>query len=149
MTTKASIDRFLSQPHLALVGVSRSGKKFGNFALKELTAKGYRVSVIHTSAREIGGTRCFSSLADLQDAVGGVMISVPRNEAADLIREAAAVGIRNIWLQKGAESPEAIEFCRSQGINLVHGECILMFARPTGVHRFHRWLWGLLGKLPD
>ena len=32
--------------------------------------------------------------------------------------------------------------------NAVHGECIMMFAQPTGVHRFHRWLWQVMGKLP-
>lgn len=31
----------------------------------------------------------------------------------------------------------------------VHGECILMFADPKGIHRFHHWLRGLLGKLPE
>jgi hypothetical protein len=30
----------------------------------------------------------------------------------------------------------------------VHGECILMFAQPSSFHRLHRWVWGLLGKLP-
>jgi hypothetical protein len=28
----------------------------------------------------------------------------------------------------------------------VAGDCILMFARPTGVHKAHKWVWGLLGK---
>jgi predicted CoA-binding protein len=30
----------------------------------------------------------------------------------------------------------------------VAGECILMFAKPTGVHKAHRWVWGVLGRLP-
>jgi len=32
---------------------------------------------------------------------------------------------------------------------VIHGECILMFARPAGIHWFHRWLWGVLGRLPQ
>jgi len=148
MTSKTSIDQFLSQHHLALAGVSRSGKKFGNIALKELTAKGYRISVIHPGAGELGGTVVYPSLAMLPAGVGGLLIAVPREQAVTLVREAAAAGIRNIWLTQGAESPEAIESCQSHGINVIHGECILMFAQPTGVHRCHRWLWGLLGKLP-
>jgi uncharacterized protein len=138
MATKAFIDLFLSQHHLALAGVSRNNKKFGNIVLKELSAKGYRISVVHPSAGEIGGTACFPSLADLQESVGGVMIAVPPDQSKSLAREAAAAGIRNIWLQKGAESTTAVEFCRSWGINVIYGECILMFARPTGVHRCQR-----------
>jgi len=26
---------------------------------------------------------------------------------------------------------------------------LMMFAKPTGVHRFHRWLNGVFGKLPS
>jgi hypothetical protein len=56
--------------------------------------------------------------------------------------------MRNLWLVPGSESSEAMEFCRSRAINLIHGECPLMFARPKGMLRLHRWLWGVLGKQP-
>jgi uncharacterized protein len=148
MTTMALIDQFLSCPHLALAGVSRSGKKFGNIVLKELTARGYRVAVVHPVAEKIADSACCPSLADLPEGVDGLLIAVPREQAVLLVREAAAAGIRHVWLARGAESPEAIEYCQRRGINVIHNECILMFAQPTGVHRFHRWLWGLLGKLP-
>lgn len=37
-----------------------------------------------------------------------------------------------------------------QGNKFGNGHCILMFAEPTGLgHRLHRWVWGLLGKLPS
>ena len=42
MTSKRLIDDFLAQPALAVVGVSRSGKGFGNVAARELRGKGYR-----------------------------------------------------------------------------------------------------------
>jgi hypothetical protein len=34
-------------------------------------------------------------------------------------------------------------------IEPVAGECILMFTDPGGMHRFHRWIWNVLGKLPQ
>jgi predicted CoA-binding protein len=65
------------------------------------------------------------------------------------VRDAAAAGIRRVWMQQGAESEAAIRFCAENGISAVHGECILMFAEPAAFyHRMHRWVWGLLGKLP-
>ena len=36
MTTKAEIDEFLSHKKLAIAGVSRNGRGFGNGALKEM-----------------------------------------------------------------------------------------------------------------
>jgi hypothetical protein len=70
-------------------------------------------------------------------------------QAEQVVRRAAAAGIRRVWLQQGAESATAIRFCEENGISTVHGECILMFAEPAAwFHRAHRWVWKLLGKLP-
>ena len=51
----------------------------------------------------------------------------------------------------GIDDPQAyIAACRERGIEAIHGECILMFAEPAGfVHRLHRWLRGVTGKLPE
>jgi len=65
MTSQACIDRFLSQHHVELAGVSRNGRKIGNIALMELTAKGYRNSVIHPVAETIADTASLHALAAL------------------------------------------------------------------------------------
>jgi predicted CoA-binding protein len=125
MTTQASVEGFLAEQTLAIAGVSRSGKGFGNAVFKDLAGKGYEVLPVHPQADEIAGARAYHSLADLPNTVG------------------------RVWMQQGAESSEAIRYCRENGIEAVHGECIMMFAQPTGVHRFHRWINGVFGKLPS
>ncbi len=81
--------------------------------------------------------------------VGGVILVVPPGQTEKLVREAAAIGIRRVWMQQGAESDDAIRFCEENGISVIHGECILMFARPVdSLHRVHRWVSAMLGKLP-
>ena len=148
MTSKAAVDAFLAHPALALVGMSRSGKKFGNLACRELTTKGYRVYPIHPSAETIEGRRCYRQFADLPERVDAVLVVVPPAQAAATVRDAAAAGIHHVWLQQGAESPEVLQACRDVGIDAISGECVLMFAKPTGYHKAHRWIWQLLGKLP-
>ena len=148
MTTASSVERFLAHDTLALVGASRSGKRFGNTLLKELDAKGWDVAVVHPGAGEIGGHPCYPSLADLPAGVEALLVCVPPSETERVVREAAAHGITDVWMQLGAASPEAVRFCEEHGLNAVHDECVLMFAHPTGVHRFHRWMWGLFGRLP-
>jgi uncharacterized protein len=148
MSSKAMIDEFLSQPALALIGISRSGRKFGNYAYRALVAKGYRVYPIHPSARSIKGIRCYPSVAEIPERVEAAVIVLPPAQAAIAIREAAAAGIRRVWLQQGSESPEVLKLCGELGIDAISGECILMFARPTGIHKAHRWIWDVLGKLP-
>jgi predicted CoA-binding protein len=149
MTSKAAVADFVSQRKLAVVGVSRKKMKFGNLAFRELKRKGYKLFPVHPHAEQLEGERCSASLAALPEPVEGLLVIVPPAQAEQVVREAAAAGIRRVWLQQGAGSPAAIRFCEENGISVVHGECILMFAEPAAwYHRAHRWVWGLLGKLP-
>jgi predicted CoA-binding protein len=148
MTAARSVNAFVDQPAIALVGISRSGKKFGNFVRRELQAKGYRVYSIHQTASEIDGVRCYAHFADLPEPVHAVLVVVPPAPAIPVVREAAAAGIHHVWLQQGAESPAVLQVCRELGLDVVAGECILMFAHPTSYHKAHRWVNKLLGKLP-
>ena len=149
MTTQASVDSFLAQESLAIAGVSRSGTGFGNAVLKDLTAKGYDIVPVHPEAEEVGGARAYRSLAALPKTVGGVVLVVQPEQTELLVRQAKDAGIHRVWMQQGAESADAIRYCEENGIDAVHGECIMMFAQPTGIHSFHRWLWGVVGKLPE
>jgi uncharacterized protein len=146
--TSDSIDRFLEQPALALVGASRTGAKFGNVILRELRAKGRHVYPLHPAVTTIDGVPCYAHLADMPEKVGGVIICVSPDDAVTAVRDAAEAGIRHVWLQQGAESPYVANLCRELGLDAVLGECILMYANPTGIHRAHRWLEGVLGRVP-
>jgi predicted CoA-binding protein len=149
MTSKAAVDGFIAERTLAIVGVSRSGKKFGNMILKELSAKGYRMLPVHPEATTVGPFPASPSLAALPEKPGGVVVVVPPARALQVVRDAHAAGITRVWLQQGASSPDAIRFCEEQGMSVVHGECLLMFADPAGFfHRAHRWVWNVIGKLP-
>jgi predicted CoA-binding protein len=148
MTGQASVDGFLEQKTLAIAGVKRDGTGFGNAVFKDLTGKGYELLPIHPEAGEVGGIRAYSSLTDLPEGVGGLILVVPPGQTEKLVQQAKEVGISRIWMQQGAESADAIRFCEESGIDVVHGQCIMMFAEPTGIHRFHRCLNGVFGKLP-
>jgi predicted CoA-binding protein len=145
---RSSVESFLAQPALALIGASRSGEKFGNVILRELTAKGMRVYPLHPAAQEIDGVRCYAHFRDMPEPIGGVIICVHPEDAVTAVRDAADAGITHVWLQRGAESPYVLQLCADLGLDVVAGECILMFARPTGIHRVHQVLEGALGMLP-
>ncbi len=149
MNTQADVEEFLAQRSLAVAGVSRSGRKFGNTAYRELRAKGYNLFPVHPEAEVLEGDKAYPSLSALPEEVGGLLAVIPPTETEQLVRDAAAAGITRVWLQQGAESENAIRFCEEHDISVVAGECILMFAEPTGLgHKLHRWVWKLLGKLP-
>jgi predicted CoA-binding protein len=149
MTNQSAVNDFLAQRTLAVVGVSRSGKKFGNTIFRELKAKGYKLYPVNPNAESVEGERCYPSLSALPEPVDGVLIVVPPAETERVVHEAAAAGIRRVWMQQGAQSEAAVRFCAENGISAVAGECVLMFAEPSAFyHQMHRWVWGVLGKLP-
>jgi hypothetical protein len=57
MTSRRAVDGSVAQESLALVGVSRSGRGFGNSALRDLRAAGCRVRPVHPGAGEVQGLR--------------------------------------------------------------------------------------------
>jgi predicted CoA-binding protein len=148
MVSSETARRFLAGPALALVGASRSGRKFGNVALKTLRSKGYRVYPVHPGAESIDGERCYHDLASVPERVSAVIVVVPPHEAIGVVSDAHAAGMNQVWLQQGSESPAVLDACRDLGIEAVAGECVLMFAHPTSYHKAHAWLWRLLGKIP-
>ena len=148
MTSAKAIEAFLDNPSLAVVGVSRSGKGFGNLACRVLRTKGYRVYPVNWSTPTVDGVRCYARLSDLPEHVNAALVVVPPAQAVEVVREAAEAGIRHVWLQQGAESPEALRAGAELGLNVVAGECILMFAGPTGIHRAHHWLRQVTYRLP-
>ena len=149
MTSKAAIEDFISQRTFAIVGVSRSGNKFGNSIFRELKSHGYKLFPVHPEAETLEGVPAYKDFKSLPEKVGGVIVVVPPVQAEKVVREAAAAGIERVWLQQGAESEAAIRYCQENSISEVHGECIMMFTRGKAFpHSIHRWFWKLFGKLP-
>jgi uncharacterized protein len=145
MTSKATVTDFLSQRVLAVVGASRNPQKFGNSIYRDLKAKGYKVLPVNSHAETVDGDPCYPSLAALPETPGGIIVVVPPAETEKIVREASAAKITRVWLQRGAESPEAIAYCKANGIQVISGECILMFAEPAAFyHKIHRFFRGKL-----
>lgn len=143
-----NIQEFIEGKRIAVLGASRSGKKFGNSAATELKERGYQVFLVHPQAQEIDGERCFPSLEALQGQVDGVWICLPPKQTEQALKDAAQAGFDKIWLQQGAESPQALAAAKELGVNPVTGKCILMYAQPVrGFHSWHRGFVKLIGKL--
>lgn len=149
MNTKESIDNFLLNKNLAVVGVSRKSSKFGNTIYKELKKKGMNVFGVNPNMDAIEGDKCYHSLKELKGKINGVVNVVSTDKTSEVVKEANEIGVKNIWMQQGSESVKAIAYCKEHSINLIQKECILMFVDPVNsIHGFHKWLWKVLGKLP-
>ena len=148
MATLKQIEDFLASEPIALAGASRNPKKFGYAAFKELKQKGMNIIPVNPSAEEIMGSKVYNDIGSLPADVGGIIVMTAKDKSASVIREAVARGIKNIWLQQGADSKEALEELEGSGSNFIKGECILMYYKPHSVHKFHRAIKKLFGRYP-
>jgi len=149
VTTKAQIEKFLNQKNIAVAGVSRDGKNIGNVIFKELKGKDYNLFQINPNTDQINDDVCYKSFTELPENVSAAILTVKPDNSLNVVKDAHAVGIKNIWMNLGSDSAEAIKFCEENDINYISNECIFMFAEPVeSIHKFHRWVWKVIGKLP-
>jgi hypothetical protein len=143
----SKIQDFIQIKRLAVAGVSHSEQKFGNAIYKELKERGYEVYGVNPTLETIAGDKCYPSLDKLAGKVDGVVICLPPQKAVGVVREAAAAGIKNIWLQQGSQSLETSKAAREAGITPVEGKCILMYAGEVkSIHAFHKFFAKLFGQ---
>ena len=149
MSTRSLISEFLSQKRVAVVGISRSGRGFGNAVFNELRSRDYEVYPVHPQAPDIAGERCWPSVLELPEGIGGIVFVIPPSETEKVVQDVVKAGIPRVWMQPGSESAAAIRYCEENGLQVVSGQCILMFLEKAAFfHRAHRWVWQMLGKLP-
>ncbi|NLI92714.1 MAG: CoA-binding protein [Peptococcaceae bacterium] len=123
---KENIAAFLRQQKIAVVGASNDRSKYGNIVFRKLNQSGYKVFPVNPNALSVEGQPCYRALPDLPEEVDGIVLVVPPAVTEVIVREAIKGGIRHIWMQPGAESMEAVDFCTQQGIECIYQKCILM-----------------------
>ncbi len=148
MTTLKQIEEFMAAEPVALIGVSRNPKKFGHAAFKELKKKGMNIIPVNPYASEILGEKTYTDVKSLPHDVKGVIIMTSKNQTPSVVREAREKGMKHIWIQQMADSPETKKELEGSDINYITGECILMHYKPDSIHKFHGKLKKFFGRFP-
>jgi predicted CoA-binding protein len=122
------IDDFLAEGPWAVVGASADRAKYGNKVLRcYLQNDKLPVWPIHPREKEIEGLAAYPDLASAPETPRAISIITPPPVSAQVIDEAARLGIAHVWLQPGAEGPEALERAEEAGLELIAGgPCLLV-----------------------
>lgn len=142
------INDFIQCRKIAIVGISGTSNKFGNMACKELKKRGFEIFPVHPSVGEVEGIGCYPDLKSVHEKVEALFVSIHPKKVIPLLEEVASLGFKKIWLQQGSNSKEVQEAIARLQLQVVVDKCILMYAPPvTSIHRFHRGINKLFGKL--
>jgi hypothetical protein len=148
-----TINDFLAQKRLAIVGISREPKSLSVMLFEELRRRGYDVVAVNPHTPNVLGRPCFARLQDIKPPVAAALLMTSSSTTDQIVLDCAEAGIRHVWMYratgKGAVSQKAIAFCREHGIQVVPGECPFMFLPDAGgIHRLHGIFRKLTGRYP-
>ena len=152
-TSLDSIDDFLAQKRIAIVGISREANSMSAMLFKEFSQRGYDVVPVNPNVKDVMGRRCFARVQDIEPPVDAALLMTSPAVTDTVVNDCAESGIRRVWMYRGAGqgavSENAIEVCREREINVIPGECPLMFMpKSGGIHRLHGFLRKLTGRYP-
>jgi len=154
MAALSQISDFLSRRRIAVVGVSRNPHDFTRLLFREFVHRGYDVVPVHPGIPEMEGRPCFARVSDVTPPVEAAFLLTSPLVTNQVVHDCVAAGVTRVWMHRaagaGAVSPEAVAYCETNGIQVVAGECPLMFFPNAGfLHCAHGWLRRITGRYPN
>lgn len=127
MAARSQVDAFLASPGFGVVGASNDRSKYGNKVLRRYLQHGLKAYPVNPGETEVEGLKAFASVHDLPAEVQSISVVTPPDVTEKIVQEAIAKGIRNIWMQPGAQSVRAVAEAERHGLNVIaDGSCILV-----------------------
>lgn len=123
------MEELLKLKNWAVVGTTKDTSKSGYRVYKKLKSKGYNVYPVNPGLDEIRGEKCYHSITDIDDNIDVVSLIVNPKIGIEVLERINEKGIKNVWCQPGAESPELIEKAKEYGMNIIVNECVLVELR--------------------
>jgi predicted CoA-binding protein len=120
------IQKFLAAPAFGVVGASENRDKYGHMCYVCLLNHGRKAYPINPNAKTILGNPAYPSISALPEKVESLSIITPPHVTEKVVTEAIAAGVKNLWMQPGAESPAAVEKAQKAGLNVIAGDACLL-----------------------
>jgi uncharacterized protein len=139
-------ETFWLMSRYAVVGHSKL-RPFPRLTYGALKKSKQTVYAVDPSTDRIEGDPCYPSISALPGPVDAVVIEVPAIETLQWVKLAVDHGVKDIWLHRNTDSPEAVAFAKEHGIRLRTGTCAVMYLhRGFSPHAVHGFIRRLMGK---
>lgn len=127
MTIDQQIESFLAASAFGVVGASTKPHKYGNKVMRCYLQNERQTVPVNPVEKEIEGQTCVPSVDQLPETVKSISIITPPDITCNVVDQAIRHGIENIWMQPGAEHPDAVAAAEQAGLNVIaDGSCLLV-----------------------
>lgn len=114
---------------IAIVGATENPSKYGYVIYKDLKLKGLNVYPVNPNRSSVDGDEAFKRLEDIPERPTIVNIVVPPEVTSDILQQCLDLGLTNVWVQPGAESPAVMTFLQENNFNYLANACIMVASR--------------------
>jgi uncharacterized protein len=110
---------------VAVIGASSNRSKFGNKALRAFLRQGYTVFAINPNEPSVEGQPTFASVLDVPGTIDMATVYVQPEVGVQLMEEIARKGIREVWLNPGADAPDVVARAEALGVKTIQACSII------------------------
>lgn len=125
--------RMLQAQRWAVIGDVLNSRKPASTVVECLRAAGKSVTLINPRDKGVSSSPdaalLHTSLADVGDPIDVVNLIVNPKDGLKQVEAMAGRGVKQLWVQPGASSPEIVEAAAGMGVEVHHG-CVLIEGPP-------------------
>jgi uncharacterized protein len=96
-------------PTVAIIGASGDRRKFGNKSVRAHLKGGWTVYPVHPSEQVVEGLKAYASVNDIPvEGLDRISVYLPPPVILKVADTWTAKPVREVWLNPGADTPEAV-----------------------------------------
>ena len=110
---------------IAVVGFSPKPGRASHGVAAQMQRFGFRIIPVRPGISEGLGEKAYPDLASVPEAIDLVDVFRSGKYIPEVVEQCLRLGIKNLWLQEGAEDEPSAERARAAGMTVVMGRCIM------------------------
>ena len=121
-----SLEKIEENVYYAVAGSFGDKSKYAYKILLKLGSQGKNAVAVNPKGGFVEEKECYKTISDIPGKIEMVYLVTPPAVTEQIVKECIKKGIKNIWMQPGAENGAAINLCKQNDINLVYNACMLL-----------------------
>ena len=114
---------------IIIVGASSNRERFANKAVRAYRDLGWTVYPVHPREKEVEGIPCVATVAEVSGRARTMSLYVDPAVGLSVVEAAPSKGVRDIYVNPGAGSPELVGRIRELGMNPIEACSIVAMGR--------------------
>ncbi|MDR1696548.1 MAG: CoA-binding protein [Endomicrobium sp.] len=111
---------------IAVIGVNGDPGKYGFKIFNSLLEARFDVFAVGIRGGTAAGHTIYKTLKDLPAKPDVIVTVVPPVGTDKVVGDAIALGIKEVWMQPGSRSPEAVEKAKAAGMKVTDYGCFMV-----------------------